>query len=195
MNWLGLASVVVLLIAISTTWWSVEGYLAEPISSFKYEGNPLTFIWSSRKGGLELTLNTLAKLSNEGKLPPGVSHRTGLIRLFLYLVTLSIMISLLSSLIGLIFDSSGAFFVAAVLALLAVAFFELSFISAEIPKSFMMTLEGDYWIRWQKGSGELVDIVATVLLATSGIIVKVQREKEAGPRRPPRPRRRARYWW
>ena len=195
MNWLGLASVIVLLIAVATTWWSVEGFLAEPISAFRYDGNPLTFIWSSKKGGLELTLKTLAKLSDEGKLPPGVGHRTGLVRLFLYLVTLSVAFSLISSLVGLIFDNPGAFFIAAVSALLAVAFFELSFISAEIPKSFMMTFEGDYWIRWQKGPGELVDMVATALLAASGILIKIQREREVGPRRPPRPRRRARYWW
>ena len=194
MNWLGVVSLIVLLSAMGVTWWSVEGYLAEPVSAFKYEGNPLTFIWSSKKGGLELTLKTLAKLSDEGKLPPGVSHRTGLIRLFLYLVTASLVISLLLTFVALIFEWPEGFLIAALFSLLALAFYELAFISAEIPRSFMMTFGDDYWIRWQERSGKFVDILATILLASAGVIGRFMRDRRAiGPRRPPR--RRGRYWW
>ncbi len=194
MNWLGVVSLIVLLSAIGVTWWSVEGYLAEPISAFKYNGNPLTFVWSSKKGGLELTLKTLVKLSEEGKLPPGVGHRTGLIRLFLYLVTASLIISFILAIVALVFEWPEGFFLAALFSLLALAFYELSFITAEIPRSFMMKFGDDFWIRWQEGPGKFVDVLATVLLAGSGILGKVVKERRAiGPRRPPR--RKARYWW
>ncbi len=194
MNWLGLASLIVLLSAIGVTWWSVEGYLAEPVSAFSYNGNPLTFVWSSKKGGLELTLKTLAKLSSEGKLPPGVSHRTGLIRLFLYLVTVSLVISLILAIVALIFEWPEGYFLAALFSLLALTFYELAFITAEIPRNFMLTFGDDFWIRWHEGSGKFVDVLATILLAASGILGKVIRERSfVGPRRPPR--RRARYWW
>ncbi|MCD6348142.1 MAG: hypothetical protein J7L91_00765 [Candidatus Korarchaeota archaeon] len=200
MNWLGAASLVLLLFVLLSPWWWMEGYLPNLGGYFKYEGNPITFIWSSgNRSSLSFALKTFSWLSDEGRLPPGSKYRSGLTRFFLILSTLMLVLGGLLAIYALARESTNPYFWAAFLVFLALAFYELGFMVTEAPRSLSLTLAtGDEqtWVKWGEGIGKYLDVALAILLIAAGIVNKIYFEYEPGPpKRPPRRRKAGRYWW
>jgi len=198
LNWLGVASLILLLFVLTSPWWWIEGLLPNLGGYFKYVGNPITFVWSSgNKSSLGMALQTFSWLSDEGRLPPGSKYRTGLTKFFLMLSTLMLSLGGLSALFALIKENTNAYFLAALLILLAFIFYELGFMITEAPRELSLTFEvegEEAWVKWGEGIGKYLDLGLVVLLVSAGIINRIFYEYEPGPPRKP-PRRRGRYWW
>ncbi len=199
LNWLGAISLVLLFFVFFTPWWWIEGYLPNT-GYFKYEGNPLTFIWSSgNRSSLGFALKTFSQLSEEGRLPPGTRYRSGLTKFLLMLSTLMLFLGGLSAAYALVRESTNPYFWAALLVLLALIFYELGFLITEAPRSISLTWDvgnEKAWVKWGEGIGKYLDIGLIILLIASGIVNKMFFEYEPGPpKRPPRRRKTGRYWW
>ncbi len=196
LNWLGAISLVLLLFIFLTPWWWIEGYLPD-MGYFKYEGNPLTFIWSSgNRSSLGFALKTFSRLSDEGRLPPGAKYRSGLTKFLLMLSTMMLVFGGLSAAYALVREVTNPYFWAAVLVLLALVFYELGFLVTEAPRTLSLTWDvgkEKAWVKWGEGMGKYLDIALIVLLIFAGIINRAFYEYRPGP---PRPRRKTgRYWW
>ncbi len=199
MNWLGAASLVLLLFVMITPWWWMEGYLPQLGGYFKYEGNPFTFVWSSgNRSSLGFALQTFTWLSDQGRLPPGSKYRTGLTRFFLMLSTLMLVLGGLAAVYALARESTNPYFIAAFLVFMAIVFYEIGFLVTEAPRSLSLSFtvgEEQAWVKWGEGIGKYLDVALVALLIAAGIVNKLFFEYEPGPpRRPPR-KRTGRYWW
>lgn len=198
MNWLGAASLVLLLFVLVAPWWWMEEYLPQLGGYFKYEGNPLTFIWSSsNRSSLGFALQTFNWLSQQGRLPPGSKYRVGLTRFFLMLSTLMLLMGGLATIYAVAREAANPYFVAAFLVFLAIAFYELGFLVIEAPRSLSLTFsagEEQAWVRWGEGIGKYLNVALVILLIAAGVVNRLFFEYQPGPPRAPR-RKTGRYWW
>lgn len=196
MNWVGILSLLLFLLTFMTTWWWMEGYLPGVGGFFKYNGNPITFVWSSgNTSSLGLSLETFKWLSEEGRLPPGVAHRIGLTRFFLTLCTTTLSLAFLISIYALLGRSSRAYFAAAALVFVSFLLFEFSFLATEAPRAatLMLDLGGEQgYVKWGEGTGKYLAILLSGALLISGFINSYLYERPVTPRR--RPRRARSYW-
>ncbi len=195
MNWAGVLSLILLLLTFTTTWWWMEGYLPNLGGFFKYNGNPITFVWSSGNvSSLDLSLKTFKWLSEGGRLPPGVAHRTGIARFFLTVCTASLSLASLLLIYALLRRSSRAYFTAAALVFASFLLFEFSFLATEAPRTAALTFDvnGERgYVKWGEGTGKYLALLLSVALLASGFINSYLYERPVTPRRP----RRARSYW
>lgn len=195
MNWIGVLSLLLFLFTLTTTWWWMEGYLPNLGGFFKYNGNPITFVWSSgNTSSLGLSLECFKWLSGEGRLPPGVAYRTGIARFFLTLCTVFLSLALISSISALLMKSSRAYFVAAALVFISFILFEFAFLSMEAPRTASLTFDvnGEQaYVKWGEGIGKYLAVFLSGTLLLSGFVNSYLYERPLTPRRP----RRARSYW
>ncbi|MEM3480487.1 MAG: hypothetical protein QW576_02240 [Candidatus Korarchaeum sp.] len=195
MNWAGVLSLLLFLLALTTTWWWMEGYLPNLGGFIKYNGNPITFVWSSgNTSSLGLSLEIFRWLSGEGRLPPGVAYRTGIVKFFLTLCTVSLSLALLLSIYALLMRSSRAYFTASVLVFISFILFEFAFLSMEAPRTASLTFDvnGEQaYVKWGEGIGKYSAVLLSGVLLLSGLVNSYLYERPVTPRRP----RRARSYW
>ncbi|MEM1520092.1 MAG: hypothetical protein QXV05_02875 [Candidatus Korarchaeum sp.] len=195
MNWAGVLSLLLFLLALTTTWWWMEGYLPNLGGFIKYNGNPITFVWSSgNTSSLGLSLEIFRWLSGEGRLPPGVAYRTGIAKFFLILCTVSLSLALLLSIYALLMRSSRAYFTASVLVFISFILFEFAFLSMEAPRTASLTFDvnGEQaYVKWGEGIGKYSAVLLSGVLLLSGFVNSYLYERPVTPRRP----RRARSYW
>ncbi|MEM3445911.1 MAG: hypothetical protein QW418_00630 [Candidatus Korarchaeum sp.] len=195
MNWAGVLSLLLFLLALTTTWWWMEGYLPNLGGFIKYNGNPITFVWSSgNTSSLGLSLEIFRWLSGEGRLPPGVAYRTGIAKFFLTLCTVSLSLALLLSIYALLMRSSRAYFTASVLVFISFTLFEFAFLSMEAPRTASLTFDvnGEQaYVKWGEGIGKYSAVLLSGVLLLSGFVNSYLYERPVTPRRP----RRARSYW
>ncbi|MEM0018042.1 MAG: hypothetical protein QXO55_04330 [Candidatus Korarchaeum sp.] len=195
MNWAGVLSLLLFLLALTTTWWWMEGYLPNLGGFIKYNGNPITFVWSSgNTSSLGLSLEIFRWLSGEGRLPPGVAYRTGIAKFFLTLCTVSLSLALLLSIYALLMRSSRAYFTASVLVFISFILFEFAFLSMEAPRTASLTFDvnGEQaYVKWGEGIGKYSAVLLSGVLLLSGFVNSYLYERPVTPRRP----RRARSYW
>ncbi|ACB07725.1 hypothetical protein [Candidatus Korarchaeum cryptofilum] len=195
MNWLGVISLILFLLTLTSTWWWMDCYLPNIGGYFKYNGNPITFVWSSgNRSSLSLSLDIFKWLSEEGRIPPGASYRIGISKFFLMLCTLFISLSLLFTIYAIFSKSSRAYFIAAAFAFLSFLFYEFSFLALEAPRSAFLTFQSDTgqnYVRWGEGIGKYLALLLTITLVASGFLNSYIYERPI-PRR--RPRRGRGYW-
>ncbi|MCS7103686.1 MAG: hypothetical protein NZ992_07405 [Candidatus Korarchaeum sp.] len=196
MNWAGVLSLLLFLLMLTTTWWWVEGYLPNLGGFFKYNGNPITFVWSSgNASSLGLSLEAFKWLSEGGRLPPGVAYRTGITKFFLTLCTALLFLALLLSVYALLRKSSRAYFTASALVFLSFILFEFAFLATEAPKAAVLTFDvnGEQgYVKWGEGVGKYLAILLSGTLLASGFINNYLYERPLTPKR--RPRRARSYW-
>lgn len=196
MNWAGVLSILLFLLTLSANWWWMEGYLPNLGGYFKYNGNPITFVWSSgNTSSLGMSLETLKWLSEEGRLPPGVAYRTGVSRFFLVLNSMLLLLAFFTAVYALLKKSSRAYFISASLVFAAFLLFEFAFLVIEAPRAATLTFDisGEQgFVKWGEDIGKYLAISLSATLIFSGFLNSYLYER---PRAPVRRPRRARVYW
>lgn len=196
MNWAGALSLVLFILTFSMNWWWMEGYLPNLGGFFKYNGNPITFIWSSgNTSSLSMSLETFKWLSEEGRLPPGVAYRTGVTKFFLMLNSIFLILAFFITVYALLRKSSKAYFVSASLVFIAFLFFEFAFLVTEAPRTATLTFDANGeqgYVKWGEDIGKYSAILLSVALILSGFLNSYLYERPRVLRRRPR---RARVYW